>query len=76
MNWQDPAIHSPFESYKVVLSAMGSGGAVVTGNATMDELLTAGGMYGMLKTIWLILCAMVFGGAMEGAGLLQRITAL
>lgn len=28
----------------------------------------------MLKTIWLILCAMVFGGAMEGAGLLQRIT--
>ncbi len=64
-----------FRSYKVVLSAMGSGGAVVTGNATMDELLTAGGMFGMLKTIWLILCAMVFGGAMEGAGLLQRITA-
>jgi NhaC family Na+:H+ antiporter len=40
----------------------------------VDELLSAGGMAGMLKTIWLILCAMTFGGVMEGAGLLQRIT--
>ncbi len=63
-----------YKAYKVVLTAMGSGISVVTGNAAMDELLSAGGMYGMLKTIWLILCAMVFGGAMEGAGLLQRIT--
>jgi NhaC family Na+:H+ antiporter len=63
-----------FQSYKVVISAMGSGVTVVTGNATMDELLTTNGMYGMLKTIWLVLCAMVFGGAMEAAGLLQRIT--
>jgi len=31
-------------------------------------------MYGMLKTIWLILSAMVFGGAMQAAGLLQRIS--
>lgn len=70
-----PVGHSyAFRAYQVVISAMGSGTTVVTGNATMDELLTSGGMYGMLKTIWLILCAMVFGGAMEGAGLLQRIT--
>lgn len=70
-----PAGHSyVYRAYQVVISAMGTGTTVVTGNATMDELLTSGGMYGMLKTIWLILCAMVFGGAMEGAGLLQRIT--
>jgi NhaC family Na+:H+ antiporter len=31
------------------------------------ELLNASGMEGMLGTIWLILSAMVFGGAMEGA---------
>lgn len=62
------------QAYKVVIGVMGKGAVVVTGNATMDELLTTGGMFGMLKTIWLILCAMVFGGAMEGAGLLQRIT--
>jgi NhaC family Na+:H+ antiporter len=63
-----------FRSYKVLFTAMGGDISVVTGNATMDELLSSSGMYGMLKTIWLILCALVFGGAMEGAGLLQRIT--
>jgi NhaC family Na+:H+ antiporter len=62
-------------TYKVVLGAMGSGVQVVTGNAMADELLSSGGMAGMLRTIWLILCAMTFGGAMEGSGLLQRLTA-
>ena len=31
----------------------------------VKDLFTAGGMNGMLGTIWLIICAMVFGGAME-----------
>jgi NhaC family Na+:H+ antiporter len=31
-------------------------------------------MRGMLDTVWLILSAMVFGGIMESAGLLKRIT--
>ena len=62
-------------AFAVAITAMGSGASVVTGHALVDELLTAGGMAGMLNTIWLILCAMTFGGAMEGAGMLQRITA-
>lgn len=37
-------------------------------------LLKSGGMYGMLNTIWLILCAMIFSGFMETIGLLQRLT--
>lgn len=61
--------------YRVILESMGSGVSVSTGNATVDELLTAKGMAGMLKTIWLILCAMTFGGAMEGTGMLQRLAA-
>ena len=40
----------------------------------VNELLTSSGMRGMLNTIWLILSAMVFGGAMESAGLLVKIT--
>jgi NhaC family Na+:H+ antiporter len=32
-------------------------------------------MAGMLNTIWLILCAMVFGGVMDACGFLERITA-
>lgn len=38
-----------------------------------DELLKSKGMYGMLKTVWLILSAMMFGGVMESTGLLKRI---
>lgn len=45
-----------------------------TGNAILDDgLLSASGMKGMLGTIWLILSAMIFGGVMEGAGMLKRI---
>jgi len=46
-----------------------------TGNAVLDDegLLSSSGMYGMLGTIWLILSAMIFGGVMEGAGMLKRI---
>jgi NhaC family Na+:H+ antiporter len=44
-----------------------------TGNATVDNLLSRGGMGSMLGTIWLILSAMVFGGVMERTGLLTRL---
>lgn len=47
--------------------------AVVTDNSNVNELLSASGMAGMLNTIWLILCAMIFGGMMEAGGLLKRI---
>jgi NhaC family Na+:H+ antiporter len=61
--------------YKAVLTVMGPGTSIETGNAALNELLRAKGMAGMLGTIWLVVCAMAFGGAMEGAGLLQRVTA-
>ena len=48
--------------------------AIVTDNATLNDLFTAGGMKGMLWTIYLIICAMVFGGVMDGIGALARIT--
>lgn len=48
--------------------------AIVTDNATLNDLFTAGGMNGMLWTIYLIICAMVFGGVMDGIGALARIT--
>ncbi len=48
--------------------------AILTPNEMVNELLTSTGMRGMLNTIWLILSAMVFGGTMESAGLLVKIT--
>lgn len=46
-----------------------------SGNAALDELLSRGGMASMLSTVWLILSAMMFGGAMETVKLLQKIAA-
>lgn len=40
----------------------------------LKKLFSAGGMKGMLWTIYLILCAMIFGGIMDGIGALARIT--
>ena len=37
------------------------------------DLLSSNGMYGMLNTVWLIICAMIFGGIMEKAGFLKII---
>ncbi|MEP3837735.1 MAG: Na+/H+ antiporter NhaC [Algibacter sp.] len=47
---------------------------ITTDNEKLNDLFSAGGMQGMLWTIYLILCAMVFGGIMDGIGALARIT--
>jgi NhaC family Na+:H+ antiporter len=60
--------------YAGVMRAMFGDVAITTNNAVIDDLLTSAGMAGMLPTIWLILAAMVFGGTMESAGFLARIT--
>nr|WP_321356864.1 Na+/H+ antiporter NhaC [uncultured Draconibacterium sp.] len=61
-------------SYVSVMQAMFGDVSLTTSNANVNELLSTSGMRGMLDTVWLILSAMVFGGVMESAGLLKRIT--
>jgi NhaC family Na+:H+ antiporter len=61
-------------SYVAVINAMGNDSAIITSNEMINKLLTSGGMYGMLNTIWLIVCAMCFGGAMEAIGALQKVS--
>ena len=61
-------------SYMMVIDAMTTEVSITTDNDLVNELLSSGGMYGMLNTIWLIVCAMIFGGAMEASGMLKRIT--
>ena len=50
--------------------------AVETGNAALNELVSTGGMTGMLNTIWLIICAMCFGAVMVASGMIESITRL
>lgn len=61
-------------SYISVMQAMFGDVSLTTSDASVNELLSTSGMRGMLETVWLILSAMVFGGVMESAGLLRRIT--
>ena len=48
--------------------------AIDTGNAELNTLVATRGMAGMLNTIWLVVCAMCFGGVMTGSGMLASIT--
>lgn len=56
-----------------IMTSMYGSISIETGNTIVDDLLTSGGMYGMLGTVWLILSAMIFGGVMERSGMLKRI---
>ncbi len=61
-------------AYIAVMNAMTQEVSIDTNNEILSSLLSTSGMAGMLNTVWLILCAMCFGGVMEASGLLQRIT--
>lgn len=49
---------------------------IETGSEALNELVSTGGMAGMLNTVWLILCAMCFGGVMVASGMLFSLTSL
>ncbi len=60
--------------YQVILQAMFGDISIQTESTTMNELFSTSGMAGMLNTVWLIISAMAFGGAMEAGGLLTHIS--
>mgnify|MGYP005993127311 FL=1 len=61
-------------AYKGIMQAITVETSVATENKALADLFTAGGMAKMLGTIWLILCAMIFGGIMDAIGALARIS--
>lgn len=56
-----------------ILNAGYSGFVSETGNALIDELLTAGGLTAMMYSISLTIASMMFGGIMERSGQLEVI---
>jgi NhaC family Na+:H+ antiporter len=62
--------------FRAIMIVCSSNTAIDTGNEIVNALVATSGMGGMLKTIWLILCAMCFGGVMAGSGMLDAITRL
>lgn len=69
------ATNLTFENgYKGIINAITINTQIATDNDALNDLFAAKGMSGMLGTIWLIICAMVFGGIMDGIGALSKIS--
>jgi NhaC family Na+:H+ antiporter len=65
---------SVISAYQGVMNAIIGEINVTTSNELLNDLFSSGGMKGMLGTIWLIICAMVFGGIMDAIGGLQKLS--
>lgn len=61
-------------AYRGIMDAITVKISIETPNEMLAELFESRGMMGMLHTIWLIICAMAFGGILEAIGALERIT--
>ena len=62
--------------FKGVMMTFYGSTSLDTGNTMLTDLVSTRGMAGMMDTVWLILCAMCFGGAMTASGMLGSITSV
>lgn len=67
-------LSSTMAAIKAVVISSTTDCSIATGNALLDDLVATSGMGGMMDTIWLITCAMCFGGVMYGSGMLSAIS--
>ena len=70
----DPTLSTPAAIFKGLAITYYGSTAVQTGFDALNDLVSTGGMAGMLNTIWLILCALCFGAVMVASGMLGSIT--
>ena len=71
----EPDQGTVLDGIEAVYQAMANGFVSASGNATIDDLFSSGGMSSMLTTVWLILGALSFAAIMEEAGFLNRLIA-
>jgi NhaC family Na+:H+ antiporter len=71
----EPGQGALLNGIEAVYEAMANGFVSTSGNATIDDLFSGGGMSSMLLTVWIILGALSFAAIMEEAGFLHRIIA-
>ena len=60
--------------FKGAMQSIYGSTSVSTHSPMLTSLVATRGMAGMMNTIWLIICAMCFGGAMEAGGMVRGIT--
>lgn len=57
-----------------VLKMMSSSITISTGDPLIDSLASTDGMFGMVNTVWLILCIIILGGSLCASGMIDTIT--
>lgn len=62
---------SPTTAFEGIVRMLCTSTSIDTGMPLLNDLVSTNGMAGMLNTIWLILAAMIFGGAMTATGMLR-----
>ncbi len=62
------------KTYELLTRSMFGATEPQTSSESVSNLLSTGGMMGMMNTVWLIITAMIFGGVMEVGRFLERIT--
>ena len=67
------ALPSAAGYYKALMTVFFASTHVATGIEALDALVATRGMSGMLSTVWLILCAVSFGGVMYAGGMLRTL---
>ena len=62
------------DGFKGIFQSYYGATSIDTGNPELNDLISTRGMTGMLDTIFLIIAAGTFGGALVGSGMLQSLT--
>ncbi len=64
------------EIYEGVMKVVYASTQLRTGSPMLDTLVHTGGMAGMMPTVWLIICAQVFGGVVTATGVLRDLMSM
>ena len=67
---------SLLSTYEGVMKVIYAPTQLQTGTPMLDELVHTSGMAGMMPTVWLIICAQVFGGVVTATGALRDLMSM
>ena len=60
-------------SYEGIMKVIYAPTQLKTGTPMLDQLVHTSGMAGMMPTVWLIICAQIFGGVVTATGVLRDL---
>lgn len=63
-------------AYEGVMKVIYAPTQLQTGTPMLDELVHTSGMAGMMPTVWLIICAQIFGGVVTATGVLRDLMSM